>query len=407
MKVRAVLVTLALTFLLTGCWDRVEIEDQIFPIAIAVDKGVVHKYRMAVRIPMVGTIRTGMLGGERSKTTSEIVTVEAESVVQGIFTANATATRRFTLRHLRGIAVGEDLAREGLGDLYMELSRNGEVRDTAAFFVVRGSAVEFLKLARYPGEINPGKLAEGLLLVEKHLHMSPPIRLQHMLNRSGLLGVDPFAPVFGINRGVTGESQPPGTTASAIAGDLYRLDGNPAELAGTGIFRDTRLVGYLTVDETQALLALRGEMGKAYMTFPDPFRPGDKIQIRFHQENKPKVRPSFNGQGPQVTIRLLFEGEVLSGTENFWDPAVRRRLEEAARHHMEQQVQSVLAKTIKWGADPVGFGLRFRSRFATWDDWSRYHWRTQVPKLKVTVTSEMRIRRFGLTLAPLQQKQEK
>jgi spore germination protein KC len=383
-------------WLLGGCWDKLEVEDQLFPVTMGIDRGEQSRYRIAVRIPISAAMRAGILGGQTGEASpAEVMAVEADTVVQGIYILNASVGRRITLRHLRGIAVGEELARGGLRPLLSELQRNAEIRETAGFWVARGSATETLRRSKPTGELNPAKINEGLLLVEKGLHMAPPIRLQQILMRHADPGIDAFAPVVGLNRRIVGGDGEQ-TPRSAVAGDLNRMGRNPMEIAGTAVLRGDRLAGFLTVDETQALLALRGEMGKAYMTLPDPLNKGRRLTIRYQQENKPKNIARITPDGPQVTVRLLLEGEVLSGTANYRDPAQRRQIEQAAASFMEEIIRSVLRKTIEWQADPVGYGLLFRTRFATWDAWVAYRWRKQIPRLRVQVDADMRIRRFGL-----------
>lgn len=396
MRHKWLLLALLLTTLMAGCWDRLEIEDQLFPTTLGIDKGERRSYRMTIRVPISAALRSGILGGRSGGgETSDILTVEADNIMQGMRTLNASTARRITLRHLRGVIFSEELAREGLHDLLVEMLRNGEIHETIGVWIVRGNAHETLDKARPTGEFNPAKIAEGLLLVQKGLHMAPPIRLHHMLNRTSRIGVDPYAAVAGLNKQILGEGPPEAGSASAIAGDLDRWGTNPMEIAGTAVFRDDKLAGYLDVDETQALLAMRGEMGKAYITLPDPLKPERGMMIRFQQENLPQVRRSLTPEGPRVIMRLLFEGEVLTGDADYTDVAERSKVEQAAKVYMEEELRSVLEKLKKWEADPVGFGLTFRSMFFRVRDWERFRWRDQIGKLEVKVTAEMRLRRFG------------
>lgn len=384
---------------LSGCWDRIEMEDQLFLVSLGLDQGRSARYRVTARAAIIQSHKTGLLGGrEGGAPSSEILTVEADDVAQAIYIMNSAVARRITTRHIRAILVGEAVARGGVQDLWADLSRNPEIRSTTSFFVARGTAEEMLRRADWTGDFNPAKVIQGVLLVEKQLHIAPPVQLHHMINRSGARGIHPFASVVAINRRITGEGAPPPADQSAQAGSLPRFSGNPVEIAGTAIFRDNVLKGFLTVDETQALLALRGEMGKAYVNVPNPFRPEQTLMIRFHQENRPWYRAALTPAGPQVQVKLLFEGEVLSGRENYMNAGVRDRVEKAARKHMDARIRSLIAKLRAWEADPVGFGLHFRSKFATWKAWDRYRWSDRLATLQVDVVTDVRIRRQGLIL---------
>lgn len=161
-------------------------------------------------------------------------------------------------------------------------------------------------------------------------------------------------------------------------------------------------MGFLNVDETQMLLALRGEMGKAYVSFPEPGAPNQMVTMRFHQENMPKYRASFRRSRPHVEVRLLFEGEVLAipGGTDYVRPEARERLEKAEARYAQRTMRGLLNKLHDWGADPVGFGQLFRGEFATWRDWEEYDWQKHVQDLEVDVTVDMRVHRYGLYTGP-------
>lgn len=238
---RRALALLGLALVLTGCWDKLEMEDQIFVATLAVDRGERSRYRVAFRVPIATEMRVGILGGAGSGRgrTSELLVAEADTVAQAAFILNASVARRLTLRHLRGVVIGEDLAREGVHDLVAELLRNPEVRETAGIYVARGRAVEVLAGGRPTGEFNPGKVNEGLLLVEKSLYMAPPIRLLHLVIRSGAVGVDPIAPLVALNPRAMGTAAEGGWDASAAAGLGWGAEdgtrrGGAAQAAGGG-----------------------------------------------------------------------------------------------------------------------------------------------------------------------------
>ncbi len=200
------------------------------------------------------------------------------------------------------------------------------------------------------------------------------VRLQHVLTHLQTPGVGPIVPLAAVNPAALGQPAdlPPLTGASLKAGEFPRSGGSPAEHAGTAVFRGDRLVGTITVDETAALLALRGEMGKVYNSLPDPLAPGHLLTLRIHQENIPQVRTAFVGGRPVVTVHMQVEGEILGAPAeaDYTAPANKVKLEQdVAQRMQDEQFAPLIAKVYRqWGADPVGFGLLFRPRFVTVDD---------------------------------------
>lgn len=401
-----------LALLFTGCWDRAELEDLGYVIGLGIDRGREGSLLVAARVAIMHSgPGGGMTLGGNAPISSALFVAEAESLNKALFILNGAAVRRIDLRHLRAILVGEELAKSGLEPILMEMMRHPTLRESSVFILVRGSMLEVMRKNAPAGEPNPAKMVEGYILQAKQLHLTPPSYLQKFLARLAAPGGDPFLPVAALNPGAGLEAGAPkySATHSALPGELPRGRGNPVDFVGTAVFRRDRLAGYLSVDETQMLLALRGEMGKAYVSVPDPLHPDSIVTLRFHQENLPQTRAAFVAGKPRVSLRLLFEGELLAAPSGVDYVRVenRQRLEAAAAAFSEKTIRGLLDKLHDWEADPVGFGHKFRKHFATWSDWQAYDWRRHVKDLKVDVTVQMRVRRFGLMTGPDRVEEEK
>lgn len=407
LRPRLVLAMALVLVLLTGCWDRTELEDQSYIVLIGVDRDEQEGVILTAMVAMVQEFAAGTLNAPVQPSepvlAATLLTARAATITQAIFVLNGAMTRRLDLRHLRAVVVGESLGRQGLEPVVMELLRTPLARGSGLLIQAKGRAYDVLNALRPVGEVNPGRMAEGILLQAKQLHLAPPVRLHQYTTAAAATGGDPYLPVLAVNPNVTGTGGIPPATGrqSALPGELPRLGGNPVEFVGLAIFRRDRLAGFLNVDETQMLLALRGEMGKAYVTFPDPDVPGQQVTTRFHQENLPRYRATYQGGRPRVHVRLLFEGEVLAmpGGTNYSEPEAGQRLARAASDYAAETIRGMLEKLHSWGADPVGFGHLYRGRFRSVREWEQYEWRRQLPDLTVEVEPVMRFRRFGLLIS--------
>ncbi|MFZ5816969.1 MAG: Ger(x)C family spore germination protein [Bacillota bacterium] len=397
-----------LSLLLSGCWDRREIEDTIYVASIGVDAQG-DEYLWTFRVVEAERLTLGMLTAvtaEPGRLASGVITVRATSLQQAVQLLQPSIMRVISLEHVRWIGFGEEVANQGLGPLLSQFLRHNQIRRSANIYLVRGTALYPFLNNRPVGDLNPMKFFETARLVQKRFHLSPPVQLQHYYARLSSPGVDPMIAVVGVNemaKEQPGSELPAMGGRSLKGGEVPRNGGNPAEFMGTAIFRGDRLAGTLSVDETAAVLALRGEMGKVYMSVPDPREEGVYITIRLHQENKPRYRADFRNHRPIIHVRLQFEAELLStpGMTDYSQPENRRALERSiANDYLAPLFRSLTDKVYSdWGADPAGFGQLFRSRFATFDDWVAYRWTDKVPDLKVTVESDVFIRRFGMLLS--------
>lgn len=396
----------AVALLLGGCWDRLEIEDTAYVVAAGIDAAR-GEYLWTFRVVEAEPIPTGMLTPPPAQPAPErlrLVTVRGASLEQALQLLQASLARVATLEHLRTVVVSQEVARQGLGPLLNQFLRHNQVRRTVAVLVARDQAAD-LMVQNEPGEVNPVRAQEGLILSLKRMHLGPPVRLQHFFARLLAPGVDPILPLVAVSplaAGGEAETLPPMGTRSVAAGEGPRAGGNPLEAAGTAVFRGDRLAGVLTVDETAALLALRGEMGKVYASFPDPREEGTIITLRLHQENKPRYRVDLQGGRPVAAIHLQLEGEILSspGRTDYSAPENRRLLERHVARYLVENVYTPLIRRMynEWGADPIGIGQLLRGRFATFDDWLAFRWPDRVWDLRAQVSIELFIRRFGLLL---------
>ncbi|MGE5675000.1 MAG: Ger(x)C family spore germination protein [Mycobacterium leprae] len=407
-RLALLLLLLGLGGMLCGCWDRTEIEDTAYVASIGVDAAG-SEYLWTIRIVDPTQLSMGMLTAQpaREALTGGTIVVRATSLEQAVQLAQASVMRIISLEHVRWLSFGEEAARRGVSHVLGNFLRHNQMRRTVPIYVFRGQTLQGFIYNRPVGDVNPMKFFEDVRLVEKRMHLSAPISLQHFYSRLISHGVDPTTSVVGVNLDAThplDEEPPPMDGRSLRAGEFPRRGGNPVEFAGMAIFHDDHLVGILDVDQTADLLALRGEMGKVYASSPVPGRPGEYITFRFHQENKPQFRAAFVNGRPTVKVKLQFEAEVLSKPETFdyTIPENRRTLEEFTARHWKTTVLDPMLQQIyhEWGADPVGFGQLFRTRFATYDDWLNYDWHGHLRDLTVETEVTLFIRRYGLLLGP-------
>lgn len=414
-KRRLIALVLVLVALLAGCWDRTEIEDMAYLVVLGIDRAegdtLLVTAMVAVTPELAGGGVEAAVKPERPRLAARFLTARSETVTQALYILNGGLSRRLDSRQTRAVIVGEALAREGLEPLIMELTRAPWARGNIFFAQARGRAHDVLTSFDPVSEVNPPRMLEGLLLQAKALHLAPPLRLHHFVARRAAIGGDPYPPAMAVHPGVAaGTQEPRGTPAeSALPGALPRGGGNPVDFVGTAIYRGDRLVGFLNVDQTQMLLALRGEMGKAYVTFPDPDDPERQVTMRFHQENLPAYRATMRDGRPYVTVSLHFEGEVLAvpGGTNYAAQPARARLEQAAAQYASATIREVLERLREWEADPIGFGHLYRGRFSSWSEWAAFDWSRRIGQLEVEVEAAMRIRRYGLVLGPDRIRQER
>ncbi|SFL72347.1 spore germination protein KC [Paenibacillus sp. 1_12] len=146
--------------LLSGCWDRTEINDVAFILISAIDLEKDGKLRYTVMVPLPGQMGGatggggggGSGGGKSYYIDSEVGNTyrECHMKLQG------RMSRRMFLAHRRTILVGEEMARKGIRDLFDTVPRSPESRMTTYLVVTQGKAYDMLqstpKFEHFPSE---------------------------------------------------------------------------------------------------------------------------------------------------------------------------------------------------------------------------------------------------------------
>lgn len=147
-----------LTPLLSGCWDRREINDVALVLASAIDKEKEGVYRASMQISLPSQLGGGS-GGGGGTAGGESFYIDSET---GKITTDArkkleTRMSRYLLAsHSRVHVVGEDLAREDIRPLFDYTARSPEHRLTTYLIIAKGKGYDLLnaspKMERFSSE---------------------------------------------------------------------------------------------------------------------------------------------------------------------------------------------------------------------------------------------------------------
>jgi spore germination protein KC len=158
--------------LLTGCWDRLEIEERAVVLGISVDLAGPSAekqedeisqlsnelpmpkndlIRVAVQIALPGKIPLGPgeSGGGKggARQTVWVIDVVGHSIDDALMNLQQQISGRLFFGHLRVIVVSEEMAKKGLQNLNDYFRRNPEVRRMAWLMISDGNAEKLMKAA--------------------------------------------------------------------------------------------------------------------------------------------------------------------------------------------------------------------------------------------------------------------
>lgn len=395
-----------------GCYDYQEINDTAYVLVMGLDKGRENKLTLTVQIAVPRQMEGGGgggvpgMGGEGGKST-ELVSVEAPSMLSAFNMINAFVNRRISLKHTKAVVFSEELAREGTLPYLHVMARFLEFRRSMFIAVARGvSAKELLEKNITVLEGNPAKYVELASLTSRYTAFSPlQPHFHYFYNAAHLRGADPVAVLVGIKRQTQQGEGPPiehpygwRSEGSYYAGEIPRSGGNQTELMGAALFRGDKLVGEINGDQMTALMMLRNTFDQAYISVQDPLMPEQMTSLNLHQHREPRIKIDVSSPIPHISVKVFLEGGVIGiqGHSSYEDPRYRPLLEAAAAERIRNDIVELLQKTQQLGVDSAWFGRKAKIHFLTEKAWDEYKWKEVYPQASIDLTVQVDLRQFGL-----------
>jgi len=409
-KLRAkLLLLLMLPVLLTGCWDRRELEELAFVLMLGVDKGTQDRFNVtaAIAVPskMAGGGKNGG-GGAGAEPPYLLTSVEGPTVLGALSLISGYVDRQLSLDHTMAVFMGEDLAKEGALQAMDTLVRFRESRRTTIFVVTKGKAAEFLEHIKPELETNPQRYLEKITSNYRRTGLLPAHgQVQSFIAKVNTKYRSPLTFYAALKEEENKESRTDRTSKSpfsVVAGELPRTGGPNVEVMGSAAFKGDKMVGVLSGEETRLGLMLSNRFERGIFSIPDPRHPAQEITLDVRRSRPTQINADLSGSRPRIRGRIRLEGHVVSMpvANDYTEPELQAELEEAFSAFLEQQVAELIKKTQEWETDIFGFGYVAARHFATMQDWENYDWPEQYPEADIDFSVEMTLRRFGLQLSP-------
>ncbi|WP_410771407.1 Ger(x)C family spore germination protein [Fontibacillus sp. BL9] len=383
------ILTLAAAFLLSGCWNRRELNDLAIAVAAGVDK-VGDRYRLSVQVAVPGQVASKKVGSSQAPAT--LYTAEGDTLFEAARRMSQTSPRKIYFSHLRMFIMGESLARQGMAEVLDLLFRDHEFRTDFFFAVARKStAEETLKIMTPLESIPANKLFNSLQTSERIWSPTKAVTLDDLIND------------------LTSKGKHPVLTGLEIRGDKSigekRINVEniytPSHLvySGFAVFKSDRLIGWLNEKESRGYRLILGDVKSSV----NHISCGDHGKVVLESlRTRAKVKGSLIQSRPRIDIKFSAEGNVGSvecSNLDLTKPETIRKLEAEMEQKTIQIMEAVIRKVqTQFKVDIFGFGEALRrSNPKAWktmkEDWDERYF----PDLPVHIQVDYQIRRTGTT----------
>ncbi|MNW42626.1 Spore germination protein B3 precursor [compost metagenome] len=365
--------------LLTGCWDRNEMDELAFVMASGLDLADDGELEISLQI----ALPTGIQASDHSGGKKAFMAVsEKGNDGMDIFSKEQQQlSRNINLGHRRVIIIGEALGRKGINQVMDTLLRSPESRYNSYIATAYGTTAKEVIRNPYPLEKIP---AVGLNnIMEGNYSIS--VKTDEFLDGLATYGKNPVTPGIRV---------------------IKDANGNPTfVLDKIAVYRQNQLVGFLSGEQQKAFMLYRGNT--QVITWSLQFEPPKKeykgtVNIHFL-----KVRTSIHtrmAEGkPAVDLRIKTSCRVSANdTElDFNQPETLALLEQKYEDELRKAVAEVITVSQQeFKSDIFGFGRKVHIDHPyVWkeikDDWNEIY-----PSVPVEVKIDVKIERIGRTQAP-------
>lgn len=397
-------------FIPTGCYDSKEINESTYIAMLGVDEGVKDKWQITLLLPFLGEGGDSGSSENEGRSTPKYTeyTIEAPSFFQGISLTNTSIRGSIIFFHTNVLVFSEDLAKSGkIGKFIAPLIRNREIRRSEFILVSKGSAKDFLGAAIENLETSISKEMEDLIRGSLYTGYFPKTNLNDLNNGIKSTYHQTLAIYGAINNGLISDAlegdstEDPEDSANYYAGEIPRKGGKKIDLAGSAVFNGDKMVGKLTIYETQLVLITKGLLKRWTFAIPDPKEPDSVIPIEVRPAKKPQIRISFKDKKPVIDLKLKLNADILAiqSRIDYEDPSLSPILEKAAEVLIKRELDKTIKKCKELKSDVFDFGNTAAMKFATIQEWEDYNWNERFEDAEINTTVSLKIKRFGTMIS--------
>lgn len=381
---------IALAIILSGCWDRVEIEQRRFTIGIGIDRvppgaeaqlgerGFMEltagkpKYRIVYALARLGAKEAGGEGKKTGKGEMDFLPTEAESGFESARSALLTQDRKLFFEHIKLIVLGEELAKENISDPLDFFSRDPEMRRRMRIVVSQGKAEDFLKLKPL-GETELPIVIVNMIRSRGTSKLNPEADLGHIMEK--------------IHRG------------EAFDVPYMIKQENEPRIYGSAIFRKNRMVDTLGEIDSRGVNWMRGTMRGGVVSITLDGAEHDIMLLElFSTKTRRKIKVDENGN-IIFLVNIKVKGSVGENQLNKEDPLSEeyfKKVSGAVARQIEREVITTHQKLTSLNADVIEIGRQVHQEHPQLWEQIGDHWDEVFPTVKILAKVEVEVNRVGL-----------
>ncbi|MCY7625205.1 Ger(x)C family spore germination protein [Bacillus safensis] len=272
------------------------------------------------------------------------------------------------------ILVSEKLAKEvGMIDLMNYIYRDPIIGSRQVFAIVGGEVEELLYTKMNQTNLNIGVYLSDLL-AQNMRNGNEPVTNQHIfMNQMMAKGVDAYLPYI-------------------------KRTSNAIKVSGVALFDQEKMVGHIPGEDTFTFKAMIENHKNGIYEFQLHDRAKTNVVIENIKSHVSyQIKPTKNlTKKPHITIDIKLKGELkeFMKSKRIDKPNILDQVEKEVEKRITQQGEDLVQSFKKQNIDPLGLGLRYRSKDKAM---TPEKWQDIYPDVNVKVKCRMKIVQTGVS----------
>jgi len=387
MMSRCLIIASSLAFvmvMLTGCWDRVELNDLALVTALALDAGENNQIDTTVQFQLPrsqsGVGGTGGGGGGTNRET-------AVRHATGIDIADALAKlqrelpRKLFWGQCKIFIFSHEVAKQGIQESIDFLTRHPQPRERSYVFVSEGKAADTLELFP-PLERTSAEALREISNMDLGFKLTLEQLSIKLINESRAFAI-PYIHIL-----PSSKSAEPRQTIAYIS--------------GSAIMKDDRMIGAMSEKIMRGMMWITDAVGEYTVTF------GMKGSTEKFISLKPvrariKLVPSIRGDKWIMTVKAHVEGDMVQNETayNPTEPSILSEMDKAFEEAVRRRIELCLHQAQhKFNADIFDFADAYHRKYPRLWEREKKNWDQRFPQVEVKTDITAHITRLGLIQAP-------
>lgn len=374
--------------ILTGCWDRRELNQLGIVSAIGIDKDPdTEEYILTSHVLKPSELS---VQNSSSRKPYNVVTTTAKTIFEAIQKSNNLSDREGFYAHNKVIIVSEELAKEGLLPILDSFKRGKEIRGYNKLFISKNSqAIDLLTLKSSGINPIPGNMYDDLAKNTNHQFGSTSINIINYYKDTIESGIEPVVGVLQIEENKSNPTE-----------KVIRITGGAA-------IKNDKLAGYLDETETSGYQLIKGDISTGVISLPSVLEKNKFVSIEVINTNS-KIKPEVKSGEVSFTIIVNIEGRLTEQQSNIIKFKEREqqvkylnKLEEVAEKQIEEEINTVVKKAQQdFKTDIFGMGKSlFKENPAAWMN-VKENWPETFAQVPFKVTAKVNISSSTLFKGP-------